>query len=245
MGLKFFYAKAWRGVFANAVKQSRNDMVLPWIASRCSQGRKYSKLKTNPGFTLIEMIVSIALFSVVMMVAVGALLSLTGANKKAQALQSVMNNLNISVDSMVRNIRMGRNYHCGAGNFVGDGSDDCATGDTQILFTCNPDTPSCAKTKHRWGYKLGTGAPNSPCSAGHLCKSIDAEKVAPTWAEITADEVTIEDVTFYVVGTAPGESGNDMVQPKVIMVIKGEAGTGKAKTTFHIQATAVQRELDL
>src|SRR3989344_8318173 len=87
------------------------------------------------GFTLIEMIVSIALFAVVMTVAVGALLSLTGANKKAQALQSVMNNLNISVDSMVRNIRMGREYNCGGGS----GTADCSTGGTELIFTCNTD----------------------------------------------------------------------------------------------------------
>src|SRR3989338_9484397 len=98
------------------------------------------------GFTLIEMIVSIALFAVVMTVAVGALLSLTGANKKAQALQSVMNNLNISVDSMVRNIRMGRDYECVGGTSTGTDTDtaDCPSGRTEILFACNSEIQSCA-----------------------------------------------------------------------------------------------------
>ena len=208
---------------------------------------KYKILNTkysSSGFTLIEMIVSIALFSVVMVVAVGALLSLTGANKKAQALQSVMNNLNLSVDSMVRNIRMGRDYRCvgPSARLTGPGTKtaDCLSGEEEIRFTCNPDTPSCAQTSIRWGYKFG----GVDCPAGALCKSTDLTASTP-WARITAPEVTVQDVKFYVVGTAPGNPGNDMVQPKVIMVIKGEAGTGKAKTTFHIQATAVQRELDL
>src|SRR3989344_8697452 len=52
------------------------------------------------GFTLVEMIVAIALFSIVMVVSVGALLALVTANRKAQALQSVMNNLNIALDGM-------------------------------------------------------------------------------------------------------------------------------------------------
>src|SRR3989344_5459228 len=99
--------------------------------------------KSGKGFTLIEMIVSVALFAVVMVVAVGALLSLTGANKKAQALQSVMNNLNISVDNIVRSIRMGSTYTCAS---TGPNPVDCNNGDKQIIFTCNPDTPSCAST---------------------------------------------------------------------------------------------------
>ena len=43
----------------------------------------------NSGFTLVEMIVAVALFAVVMLISVAALLSLVDANRKAQALQSV------------------------------------------------------------------------------------------------------------------------------------------------------------
>ena len=47
-----------------------------------------------------------------MLIAGATLLSLVYANRKAEALQSVMNNLNISLDNMVRNVRMGSNYRC-------------------------------------------------------------------------------------------------------------------------------------
>ena len=62
-------------------------------------------------------------------------------------------------------------------------------------------------------------------------------------APITAPEVTIDEMLFYVVGT---ESG-DTVQPKVVIVIKGSAGVpgSSSRTTFHLQAAAVQRVLDL
>src|SRR3989344_7842968 len=69
-------------------------------------------LKSDKGFTLIEVVVSVALFSIVMVVCVTALLALVNANRKAQALQSVMNNLSIALDDMARNVRMGTNYHC-------------------------------------------------------------------------------------------------------------------------------------
>ena len=87
------------------------------------------------------MLVSIALFAIVMVVCVGALLSLVGANKKAQALESVMNNLNISLDDMARSIREGTNYDgtgkiyngtVGCTSNSGGGLNDC-TGGTQVF----------------------------------------------------------------------------------------------------------------
>src|ERR1044072_4174389 len=85
------------------------------------------------GFTLVEMIVAVGLFAVVMVVCVTALLSLVEANRKAQALQSVMNNLNIAIDGMVRGVRMGSDYHCGYGGTYAVPA-DCALGDTLLAF---------------------------------------------------------------------------------------------------------------
>src|SRR4051812_37401392 len=102
------------------------------------------------GFTLVEMLVAIALFSIVMVVAVGTLLSLAAANKKAQALQSVMNNLNISLDGMVRSLRMGTSFQCLLKN-PGPPGNDCKNGGREIAFTCNPVEPSCVPG-NRWAY---------------------------------------------------------------------------------------------
>jgi hypothetical protein len=51
-------------------------------------------------------------------------------------------------------------------------------------------------------------------------------------------------MTFYVAGT----NDTDNTQPRVIITLKGIAGAAnniKDSTTFHLQATAVQRALDL
>lgn len=190
------------------------------------------------GFTLVEMIVAIGLFAVVMIVAVGALLSLTGANRKAQALQSVMNNLNIALDGMVRNARMGTEYHCGPGSFAGDGTDDCAGGRTTFSFKpyCDPSTCN-QSTESTWIYAF---VPPQDSAMGYIERSEDGGN---SWVQLTAPEISIESLSFYVIGSKPGDS----VQPKVLIVLEGEAAidSAKTKTTFHIQATAVQRELDL
>ncbi len=186
-------------------------------------------MRTNrqSGFTLIEMIVSVALFAIVMLVSVTALVALIDANRKAQALQAVINNLNIAIDGMSRSIREGSHYRCGS-----PAGGDCTTGGTIIYFEPfrgNPTDPT-----DDWVYEFRNG---------QIFKSENGSTAGEI--AITASEVSIDTslVNFYVFGSARGDS----VQPQVTMVIKGSAGTTKAnvKTTFHVQSTAVQRVLDI
>src|SRR4051812_11444285 len=92
----------------------------------------------NPrGFTLIEMLVSITLFSVVMVMALGALLSLSVADRRAEALKSSIDNLTFALDSMSRAIRTGNTYHCGSSGTLSV-AQDCTTGNNYItLITAN------------------------------------------------------------------------------------------------------------
>lgn len=193
--------------------------------------------KGSAGFTLIELIVAVALFSIVMVICVGALLSLTTANRKAQALQSVMNNLNVAVDSMVRAIRQGDVYHCGA--FPYENPADCLSGGDTFAF--RPYCPNNCDS-NRWRYELVNGA---------IKKYTSVDGVSWISQDLTAPEVTINDLKFYVVGSSAGRvsGGLDTTQPKVVIVIKGSVGTQDGGvmpyTSFHIQATAVQRSLDI
>lgn len=69
-------------------------------------------MSNNKGFTLVELIVAIGLFSVVMTLSAGAYLIMINANRNAQAITTGINNLSFALDSMSRNIRTGTNYQC-------------------------------------------------------------------------------------------------------------------------------------
>ena len=75
--------------------------------------------KKISGFTLVEMIVALAIFSVVAVVAVGALVKVVNANRKAQIVQSSVSNIGFVLESMVREIRTGTNYDCEDSNIMG------------------------------------------------------------------------------------------------------------------------------
>jgi len=187
------------------------------------------------GFTLVEMIVAVALFAIVMLVCVGALLALVGANRKVHALQSVMNNLNVTLDGMVRDIRMGSLYD-GSGACTGNsgGTKDCTGGGTQFSYEPYGNGPTGIPTV----YRLNT-----------TTNRIERSKNNGAFVPITSPEIVINSMQFFVIGSSRGCSVTpcDLVQPKVVIVIKGTAPVlnSQAKTTFHIQVTAVQRLLDL
>jgi prepilin-type N-terminal cleavage/methylation domain-containing protein len=59
---------------------------------------KNKNIKLAAGFTLIETLVAIGLFSVVMSVAFGTLLVMVDANAKSQAIKTAVNNVNFALD---------------------------------------------------------------------------------------------------------------------------------------------------
>jgi prepilin-type N-terminal cleavage/methylation domain-containing protein len=75
--------------------------------------QKMKKQLSKKGFTLVEALVSLGIFSIVVVSATGVILSVISSNKKNQAVSSVVNNLNYSIESMIRDIKTGYRYHCG------------------------------------------------------------------------------------------------------------------------------------
>lgn len=199
------------------------------------------------GFTLVEMLVAVSLFAVVMTISVGSLLSLVDANRKAQGLQSVMNNLNVALDGMVRSIRMGTTYRCDDANETNptilSTRDNCISGGELLAFEAFGN--STTDTSDQWVYWVENN---------RLYRSTDARA---TQLALTAPEVKIDSFKVFVTGAKEVlNADGDTVQPKVLFSIQGTAGAqgsafsviGTAKkiqTTFNIQAVASQRLLDL
>jgi len=187
--------------------------------------------KPNKGFSLIEIMVAVALFAVVMTISVGSLLSLVEANRKAQALNSVINNLNFALENMSRNIRVGNTYHCSTSSSVPpnlDTTQDCPNGG--ILFVFEGNEGDITVPTDQIVYRFINS---------RIEKSIDG---GTTFIAITASEVTINEMKFYTVGTTRGDTS----QPRVVMTVQGTAGIStKAQTDFNLQTTVSQRVLDL
>lgn len=199
--------------------------------------------KGRQGFTLIEVLVSVAIFSVVMVMAVGALLSLSTAARKAQALKSAVDNLNFAIESMSRSIRTGYGYNCGS---VTGGN--CPGGNNTFVFTTNNGVVTYYRLESlnndsNAAAVCGQTAPNVGCVA----RSTDGIN----WAPITSPDVIIDDLSsgspasylFHLFGAAAGSTDNR--QPLVVLTLSGYAQvTASQQSAFHLQSTITQRLYD-
>ena len=187
------------------------------------------KRDSHCGFTLIELMVAVSIFTLVMTISMGSILAVFDANKKSQTLRAVMDNVNFTLEGMTRAIRFGRDYHCGSG------------GDTAQPFSCDDGRTSLSvldQNGKKHTYTLNT-------ITNRIERTIDDRTPYP----VTSPDVTINKLTFYVLGAYPycslGCSPTDMLQPRVIMVVGGHSGVKpNIKSSFSLQTTVSQRAFD-
>lgn len=178
--------------------------------------------KYGSGFTLVELLVAIAVFIVVMTISLGSILSIMDASRKAKNLKTMMTNLNFSIDVMAREIKFGKKYYCGIDvTNPHIATQNCSSGGTSITFTTSTGVDTI--------YTL---------SSGQIQKSINH---GGTYIGVTSPEVTIQDLKFFVLGSTFA----DTIQPKVLVLIRGYAGSKPTtQSSFVLQTTLSQRELD-
>lgn len=191
--------------------------------------------KKNKGFTLVEMMVAIAVFSVVMVAAMSALLNVIDANNKARALKTAINNVSFALESISRDMRMGTDYKCGTDPDVipVDVAADCGDTSTDGGVIIGYISPRAFPGQYVY-YKFADEK-IWEClekNGGDLCDD------SADFTQITSDEVIINSLEFYVFGV-----DNPTKQPKMMMTLSGEAGGSKdkIKTTFDLQTTVSQR----
>lgn len=165
--------------------------------------------------------VSVTMFTLVMLVATSSVFAIVESNKKSHSLKSVMTNLNFALESMMRDIRVGSEYQC-------DGGSDC-NGGSVFSFKSNRDIN-----------ESGTYDSNDRVEFRELNQRIQKSILAGDVSYITAEEIRIDSMDFYLIGAGVA----DGKQPKVVISIKGSSGTGQTRSEFNIQTTVSQRVLD-
>ena len=176
--------------------------------------------KMKKGFTLIELMTALSIFIIVMTISMSSILGVFDANRKSRSLKTVLNNLNLAVESMSKEIRFGKNYHCGSTGVITDPW-DCSSGDTYVSFLSSNGV--------QMTYKL---------NAGTIEKQITT---SGPFIAVTAPEIIIDDLKFYVLGTGTGNT----LQPKVHIMLKSHAGTAKGRSDFILQTLISQRIFDI
>ncbi len=163
------------------------------------------------------MIVAIGIFSVAILIAVSSFLTLESAEKRTQQVINLQNNLRFALEIMAKEIRTGEFYHCGASS--GEEALDCASGASSLTF------------KNAQGQTIIYRNIGSS-----IQKSSDGGDV---FRVITASDISIDDLTFYVAGSPSG----DNLQPRVTIVLKASSAVARSINELNLQTTISQRKL--
>jgi type II secretory pathway pseudopilin PulG len=166
------------------------------------------------------MLIAVGLFVLIATFALGAILSIFDANRKAQSSKTVVDNFNLAIENMTRVVRFGDHYYCGVSSNLSS-VNDCAGGGNSISVTFNGG---------RIVYRLNGTA---------MQKSDDG---GSNYTDITAPEAKIEYLRFYVFNSTIADS----LQPYILVVIKGHVGEKlTTQTAFFIETLMSQRTLDI
>jgi prepilin-type N-terminal cleavage/methylation domain-containing protein len=173
------------------------------------------------GFTLIELMTSISIFAVIMTISMGSILGIFDANRKSEALKTVMDNLNFTIETMSREMRFGKNYHCSSSVPLTNPT-ECYSGNDNFVSFLSSDGKQTV-------YRLNNTS---------IQKSTDG---GSTYVDVTAPEVTINKLGFVVVGSP----ALDNMQPRIFIQIKGYAGSKSTiQSNFTLQTLVTQRIRD-
>ncbi len=186
------------------------------------------------GFSLVEMLVAVAVFMSIMTIALSVLITTIDANRKAQVIKTTIDSVTFAIEDISKEMRMGTNYAClqPGENYSGD----CPNGSTAVKFYNNNEKTNII---YKFISENNSGTLKKECE-GATCSSIVAEDL------ISSDSgVKINNMKFYVVG-ATCEGGGVLctggkTQPRVIITVSGTISVKGGSTDFDLQTSVSQR----
>ena len=203
----------------------------------------YKNIKNN-GFTLVEMMVAVAVFSIVMLTAMSALLNVIDANNKARSVKTAINNISFALEGISKDIRVGTDYACGSSvnEILGvESGQDCINGGTAIKYRSNRTEKDGDKFRYSY-YSFGENDDGIGQIYSCLEKTLADTCASNTFTAVTSPEVDITSARFYVVGNGL-DGGGKKQQPHLIIVISGVAGPKsktRLQTSFDLQTSVSQ-----
>ena len=188
------------------------------------------------GFTLVEMLVSLMLFSVVVVVALGALLKIINSNKKAQTIQAAISNVSFALDTMSRELRVASTYDCVNGYYITSTpltETPCSgysPGNSGIAFYSSKGDTSGNRYIYAYRFIQQSGGDYT------LEKSAQTAAADPisntTYHRVISDEVTLTGYDLKVIKSTNG-------YPLAFLRLVGYAGTNEQNRTYFDVETAV------
>jgi prepilin-type N-terminal cleavage/methylation domain-containing protein len=201
--------------------------------------------KDQGGFTLIEIIVALMIFSIVAVVSLAALLKIIDANNKSQTIQDAVINMSFSLEAMSREMRSGSMYYCVS---LPSGSD--------VSVTSLPSQSISAACTSGQGSSSGNGIGFAFLSTrtAATCRLINSYEIVPdtgvTWTIKKAEQTACGGSLAFdpIIATSSVTISGYYLQmtnsqyPRALIQMSGYSGVREtAKTYFTVQTVSSPR----
>ncbi|QQG45685.1 MAG: type II secretion system protein [Candidatus Sungiibacteriota bacterium] len=175
------------------------------------------------GFTLLEMIISIGIFSVLVIASIGVTLGVSNAQIKAANIQAILDSIRFSLELITKEMRTGSGYAAtsyGAACGGASGSEisfTTALGESRTYYL-SPATKTIMR----------------------MTQTTNCVQAVP----FSSEEVNIDRLNFALSGSASGPNDG---QPRVTLTMKARSKSPKyyLESSLDLQTTVAQRLRDL
>lgn len=180
-------------------------------------------MKTK-GFTLVEVLVAMAIFSIVAVIAVGAFVVVISSGQRVQNTRRAVDDLGFVVQDIVRESRLAVNHWCGD---IDEGPDldgdfvvptECLDGNSHIAFNALVDG------------EAGDVIEYQISDEGRIQKSVDFDP----WVDLTSDELSEVDLAFIL----KDQQQNDQIS-QIIIRVSATVGLGTEEEAVYEVQTSV------
>jgi len=180
-------------------------------------------MKTK-GFTLVETLVALAIFSVVAIIAVGAFVVVISSGERVQNTRKAVDDVGFVVQDIVRESRLAVNHWCGNpdedpdldGDFVVP--TECLDGNSHIAFNILVDGEVDVVVE----YQIS--------DEGRIQKSVNFEP----WVDLTSDELSDIDLKFVL----KDQQSNGQIS-QIIIRVSATVGPGSEEEMVYKIQTSV------
>ncbi len=177
------------------------------------RGKK--SLKAQKGFTIVELLIAMTLFTVLIGITSGAFIQSLRTQKNLTALIAANSNASITIEQIAREARTGKDFCIGANS-------------------------PCIISAGVYKELIFTNAKNEKVKYELIAPSIMRSINSQTPIPVTADNVNMQILSFYIDGNQPGDGKN----ARITMVLKvGAAGIPFSESVINLQTTVTTRIL--
>ncbi len=194
-----------------------------------------NKKDNKGGYTIIETMIAVSLFTVIIIAGMGALLNANLLHQKSQNMRSIIDNLSFIMEDMSRNLRTGYSYHCltGNDNLSSVGTPLSCSSGWGVAFESASTFTDINNPNNQWVYYIDNG---------RIFKSTQGSFA--TAIQLTPDEVVIGGASAFLVSGAESVLTNQQ-QPFVTIRLVGTITFKNAVTPFSLQTSVSQRLVDI